>query len=57
MGTGKTIQSIAFLAFLRQEGLHSFNLVVCPRAVVGNWHLEFKRFAPSMPVMVYKVSR
>ncbi|ORY88017.1 SNF2 family N-terminal domain-domain-containing protein [Leucosporidium creatinivorum] len=54
MGTGKTIQSIAFLAYLREQGMHSFNLVVCPKAVLGNWELEFRRFAPSMPIMVYK---
>lgn len=34
--------------------MHSFNLVVCPKAVLGNWELEFRRFAPSMPIMVYK---
>lgn len=53
-GTGKTIQSIAFLAYLHEQGLHTFNLVVCPKAVLGNWELEFRRFAPSMPIMVYK---
>lgn len=43
MGTGKTIQSIAFLAFLREQGLYGFNLVVCPLAVLYNWEAEFKR--------------
>lgn len=53
-GTGKTIQTIAFLAFLRENGIHGFNLVVVPRAVLGNWEIEFARFAPSMPILVYQ---
>lgn len=38
---------------MRDQGVVGFNLVVCPLAVLGNWELEFKRFAPSMPILKY----
>src|SRR5437762_13982456 len=28
-------------------------LVVCPTSVVGNWHHELSRFAPSLKVLVH----
>ncbi|KAK4056827.1 putative ATPase [Microbotryomycetes sp. JL221] len=52
-GTGKTIQTIAFLCKLRQEQIYGFNIVVCPKPVLYNWASEFKRFAPDFPVIVY----
>jgi SNF2 family DNA or RNA helicase len=45
-GTGKTLQSIAFLAFRREqhlEGQEGFDLVICPRAVLDSWEAEFNR--------------
>ncbi|GAA5885694.1 hypothetical protein JCM6882_007531 [Rhodosporidiobolus microsporus] len=60
MGTGKTLQSIGLLAFLR-EYVHSPDkpqtnkpaIVVMPKAVLLNWKAEFKKFAPSIPVLLY----
>ncbi|ORY88018.1 SNF2 family N-terminal domain-domain-containing protein [Leucosporidium creatinivorum] len=65
MGTGKTIQSIAFIAFVRQNAMmgdrargipsfmHGANLIVCPLAVLRNWEAEFAKWAPNLKVVVY----
>ncbi|GAA5964563.1 hypothetical protein JCM3765_005237 [Sporobolomyces pararoseus] len=60
MGTGKTLQTISFIAFLR-ENIHNPDrpesdkptLIILPKAVLRNWDAEFKRFAPSIPVLTY----
>jgi len=53
MGLGKTLQCIAFLAFLREQGIWGPFLIVGPLSTVENWVAEVKRFAPSMPVLLY----
>ncbi|KAK6180019.1 hypothetical protein SNE40_012242 [Patella caerulea] len=50
MGLGKTCQTIAVLAYLRKTPTVSPHLVVCPRAVLENWQVECKRFAPQLKV-------
>lgn len=49
MGLGKTLQSIALLAYLKESlrvpGPH---LVVVPLSVLPNWISEIERFCPSM---------
>ncbi|GJN88945.1 hypothetical protein Rhopal_001916-T1 [Rhodotorula paludigena] len=58
MGTGKTLQTISFLAFL-YEHIHKPerpdkdkpSIVVMPKAVLDNWANEF---APELPVLVYR---
>ena len=52
MGIGKTIQTIALLQALRDEGETGINLVVCPASLVYNWQEEFHRFAPDLDVRV-----
>jgi ATP-dependent DNA helicase len=47
MGLGKTLQTIAFSAFLRERMVAPF-LVVCPLSVLHNWGEEFKKFAPDV---------
>ena len=52
MGLGKTIQTIAFLAFLKeQKKIPGPHLVVGPNSTVGNWHKEFKKWFPSCRVV------
>ncbi|ESP00822.1 hypothetical protein LOTGIDRAFT_238503 [Lottia gigantea] len=51
MGLGKTCQTIAVLTYLNKKPVTSPNLVVCPRAVLENWQVEFKRFAPKLKVV------
>ena len=54
MGLGKTIQLISLLLHDRE---HTSNqnptLIICPMSIVGNWHREIQRFAPSLSVMIH----
>lgn len=58
MGLGKTVQVISVLADesrRRQnedKDRNSVSLVVCPASLVYNWECEFKKFAPSLKVLV-----
>ncbi|KAJ1979830.1 putative ATPase, partial [Dimargaris verticillata] len=53
MGLGKTLQTISFLAFLRERQVWGPFLVVCPLPTLVNWVREFQRFTPSVPVLMY----
>ncbi|KZP23997.1 hypothetical protein FIBSPDRAFT_857772 [Athelia psychrophila] len=53
MGLGKTLQTIAFSAYLRERGHSRPFLVVCPLSVLHNWVEEYAKFAPSIPVVMY----
>lgn len=47
MGLGKTIQTISFLAYLReQEGIKGPHLIVVPKSTLGNWIKEFTKWCP-----------
>lgn len=54
MGLGKTIQIIAFLAYLKetaqQEQTH---LIVVPSSTLGNWEVELAKWCPSLNVVKY----
>jgi SNF2 family DNA or RNA helicase len=54
MGLGKTIQTLTWLAWLKQH--HSKNpkpgLVICPASVLHNWRREANRFTPQLKVLV-----
>jgi len=52
MGLGKTIQLIVLLLY-GQKGRKLPSLVICPMSVVGNWHMELGRFAPTLKVLVH----
>ncbi|MBV9230287.1 MAG: DEAD/DEAH box helicase, partial [Chloroflexi bacterium] len=60
MGLGKTIQLITLL--LHDRSNHKQNnskpqlnptLLICPMSIVGNWHKEIQRFAPSLSAMIH----
>lgn len=53
MGLGKTLQTIAFLAHLRERGSYGPFMIVVPLSVLDNWLNELERFAPSMPAIAY----
>lgn len=57
MGLGKTCQTIAFFAHLYGMGVTGPFLVVAPLSTVANWQREFKRFAPSIPTVLYHGSK
>ena len=46
MGLGKTIQTIAFLASIKDKT----SLIIAPSSLVFNWKQEFSRFAPKLNV-------
>lgn len=53
MGLGKTVECIGFLAFLRERGVLGPFLIVAPLSTLPNWACEIKRFAPSIPTLLY----
>eukprot|EP00301_Raphidiophrys_heterophryoidea_P004208 c11844_g1_i1.p1 GENE.c11844_g1_i1~~c11844_g1_i1.p1 ORF type:complete len:753 (+),score=122.10 c11844_g1_i1:129-2387(+) len=53
MGLGKTIQTIAFLAHLKQHGVHGPFLVIGPLNTLNNWLREFNKFTPDIAVLLY----
>ncbi|GAA0149614.1 DNA helicase [Lithospermum erythrorhizon] len=53
MGLGKTIQTIAFLAHLKGNGLDGPYLVIAPLSTLSNWMNEITRFVPTMKAIIY----
>lgn len=53
MGLGKTLQTIAFLAYLRELGIPGPFIIVAPLSTLSNWITEFKKFTPTIPVILY----
>ena len=60
-GLGKTIQTIAFLSWLKArnetQGKHQAHLVVVPASTLDNWLNEFDKFGPLMVVEPYRGSQ
>ncbi len=53
MGLGKTVQTLAFLASLKEEGkLDRPALVIAPTSLMGNWAREAAQFTPGLRVLV-----
>lgn len=53
MGLGKTIQTIALLAYLAaNRGLWGPHLIVVPTSCIVNWEAEFKRWCPVFKVRI-----
>lgn len=57
MGLGKTIQTISFLAFLREKGVYGPFLIAAPLSTTSNWVAEFKKWTPQIPVVLYHGSK
>ncbi|XP_017887848.1 lymphoid-specific helicase-like, partial [Ceratina calcarata] len=53
MGLGKTIQIIALLCHLIEKRQNGPYLLVVPLSTVPNWLIEFERFAPKLPVVLF----
>lgn len=53
MGLGKTIQTIALLAHLWEKKSYGPFLVAAPLSTTTNWVEEFKKWTPSIPVLLY----
>lgn len=53
MGLGKTVQVLALLLHLRAEQPGAAPaLLVLPASLLGNWHAEAARFAPSLRLLI-----
>ena len=57
MGLGKTIQTISFLAFLREQKSYGPFLIAAPLSTTSNWVDEFHKWTPSIPVVLYHGSK
>ncbi|KAL9083337.1 MAG: hypothetical protein Q9159_005845 [Coniocarpon cinnabarinum] len=57
MGLGKTVQTISFLAFLRERGVNGPFLIAAPLSTTSNWVDEFNRWTPDIPVVLYHGSK
>ena len=53
MGLGKTIQTISFLAFLREQKTYGPFLVAAPLSTLSNWVEEFAKWTPGIPTVLY----
>eukprot|EP00063_Salmo_salar_P053147 XP_014027982.1 PREDICTED: SWI/SNF-related matrix-associated actin-dependent regulator of chromatin subfamily A containing DEAD/H box 1 isoform X2 [Salmo salar] len=53
LGLGKTIQAIAFLARLYQDGIKGPHLITVPASTLDNWVRELKLWCPRLKVLVY----
>lgn len=54
MGLGKTLQTLTWLAWLKQRNAKNPkpSLVICPASVLHNWRREAEKFTPDMQVLV-----
>ena len=53
MGLGKTIQTIGLIAKLREDGWNGPHLIAAPLSTLSNWISEFRKWCPSVPVVLY----
>ncbi|KAI9364230.1 P-loop containing nucleoside triphosphate hydrolase protein [Pilaira anomala] len=54
MGLGKTIQTIALLAYLAcEKQVWGPHLIVVPTSVILNWEMELKKWLPGFKIMTY----
>jgi ATP-dependent DNA helicase len=53
MGLGKTIQTIALLAHLWEKKSYGPFLIAAPLSTTSNWVEEFRKWTPTIPVVLY----
>ncbi|KAL7982095.1 hypothetical protein Chor_001152 [Crotalus horridus] len=53
LGLGKTIQAIAFLAYLYQLGDVGPHLIVVPASTIDNWIREINLWCPELQILFY----
>ncbi|XP_011701475.1 PREDICTED: lymphoid-specific helicase-like [Wasmannia auropunctata] len=53
MGLGKTVQVIALICHLVEERQPKPYLIIAPLSTIPNWLIEFERFAPAIPVVLF----
>jgi len=53
MGLGKTIQTIAFLAHLKERGDGGPHLIIVPSSTLENWRKELELWCPDIQIVTY----
>ncbi len=53
MGLGKTLQTITFLAYIKQKYNNPTSLIVCPTSLIYNWESELNKFCPDLSYYLY----
>ncbi|XP_020297890.1 lymphocyte-specific helicase-like isoform X2 [Pseudomyrmex gracilis] len=53
MGLGKTIQVIAMMCHLIEKEQSGPYLIIAPLSTIPNWVIEFERFAPDIPTILF----
>lgn len=54
MGLGKTLQTIAFLAHLKQKDKKVLpSLIIAPTSLIFNWNAELTKFCPSLKALIF----
>lgn len=53
MGLGKTIQVIALICHLIERKQAGPYLIIAPLSTIPNWLMEFERFSPDIPVVLF----
>ena len=54
---GLQIQTVGFLSHLWKKSICGPFIVVAPLSTLTNWESEFKKWAPSVPVVLYHGSK
>ena len=55
MGLGKTLQTIAFLGYLRHtRDVNGPHLITVPKSTLDNWKREFEKWTPEVNVLVLR---
>ncbi|KAK6009543.1 hypothetical protein OSTOST_25521, partial [Ostertagia ostertagi] len=52
-GLGKTIQVIAFIAYLKEANVRGPHLIVVPSSTIENWMAEFIKWCPKVRVCFF----
>jgi SNF2 family DNA or RNA helicase len=52
LGLGKTVMTLALLAWRKEHDGLGTSLIVCPASMIGTWRREIERFAPALSVFV-----
>ena len=53
MGLDKTVQTLALVRQLRNDGEKRPVLLICPTSVIENWRRETEKFTPGLPVLIH----
>lgn len=52
MGLGKTLQTIVYIASVKESRRNETFLIICPSSLIYNWYEEIQRFAPNLEAVV-----